>query len=260
MLALTPPYRDPADRMAFTRRQTVELGRLGLTDRQTGRIDDTVADWVRLVCHPQRWIELRCLRGGSASVDMLRGVVARRGKRTVVALRNAQLITFTEVGLHDAHDLVPILCAGLPRRPPARFGEFVLPARVGKRADQQLRDGAELATLLDYLGIPASARPVVRAAFAGPRSYVEIVVGQNIDGVAGASEVGVAIVDTTEGRILVSPRMAVDGEWVSTFEPGTPFAVARAVENLTATQPDGRWFPDSRLTRDFTTQAAGTAR
>ena len=47
------PYRDPADRMAFTRRQTVELGCLGLTDRQTGRIDDTVADWIRLVCHPR---------------------------------------------------------------------------------------------------------------------------------------------------------------------------------------------------------------
>ena len=34
--------------------------------------------------------------------------------------------------------------------------------------------------------------------------------------------------------------------------PGTPFAIAIAVEQLTAELPDGQWFPGNRLSRDFT--------
>ena len=30
-----------------------------------------------------------------------------------------------------------------------------------------------------------------------------------------------SIVDTAAGRVLVSPSRAFDGEWVSTFAPGT---------------------------------------
>jgi hypothetical protein len=61
----------------------------------------------------------------------------------------------------------------------------------------------------------------------------------------------VSIVDTTAGRVLVSPTRAPDGEWISTFAPGDPIAVATAVERLTAALPDGPWFPDQPVTRDF---------
>ena len=56
---------------------------------------------------------------------------------------------------------------------------------------------------------------------------------------------------TASGRVLVSPSKAFDGEWVSTFMPGTPLAIAAAVERLTAALPDGPWFPQLSLTRDF---------
>jgi hypothetical protein len=49
----------------------------------------------------------------------------------------------------------------------------------------------------------------------------------------------------------VSPVRGFDGEWVSTFSPGTPFAIATAVDRLIAALPDGSWFPDLQLTRDF---------
>ena len=64
------------------------------------------------------------------------------------------------------------------------------------------------------------------------------------------------MVDTAEGRVVVSPHRASDGEWVSTFSPGTPFAIALAVENLTATMPDGQWFPTAHLARDFSARRA----
>lgn len=260
VLAITSPYRDPADRTSITKQQTDQLMRLGIIGEPAGVIDPAVADWVRLVCNPEQWIELRCCRGDSRTGDMLRGIVARRGDRTVVALRNAQLITFTAVGVRDPHELVPILTAGLCRRAPAHFAEFALPARVGRRVDQQLHAGADVAGVLDYLGILASARSVMQAALAGPRNYVEIMAGQNRDGVNHTTEVGVGIVDSPEGRILITPRLAGDREWVSTFAPGNSLAIARAIEDLTGTLPDGRWFPEARLSREFATHAAAVSR
>jgi hypothetical protein len=255
VLAITTPYVDAAERGAFLAAQNAELTRMGMVSVD-GVVNAAVADWIRVVCFPERWLDLRYV--GSAATaggdDLLRGIIARRGGKTVVALRNAQLVTFTAMDIHDARALVPILGVGLAQRAPARFDEFSLPAQVGARADERLRNGAALAEVLDYLGIPRSARPVVESVFTGPRSYVEIVAGCRRDGQHASTEVGMSIVDTTEGRVLVSPSRAFDGEWISTFSPGTPFAIGVAVEQLTDQLPDGHWFDGNRLSRDFSTQ------
>ncbi|MDT5228322.1 MAG: hypothetical protein QOH94_2115 [Mycobacterium sp.] len=252
VLAITTPYTDAAERGAFIAAQTAELARMGVVSADGG-INRAVADWIRVVCFPERWLDLRYV--GSAAVsgseDLLRGIIARRGNKTVVALRNAQLVTFTAMDIHDARALVPVLGVGLAQRPPAQFDEFSLPAQVGARADERLRNGAPLTEVLDFLGIPQSARVVVESVFTGPRSYVEIVAGCHHDGRHTTTEVGMSIVDTPVGRVLVSPSRAFDGEWISTFSPGTAFAVAVAAEQLTNQLPDGHWFEGNRLSRDF---------
>lgn len=264
VLAITPPYTDSAQRNAFFGRQKDELTGLGLMSPD-GTVNSAVADWIKVVCFPDRWLDLRYIGPASAegSGELLRGIVARRvgagGKtsrkfNTVVALRSAQLVTFTAMDIDDPRALVPVLGVGLSQRPPARFEEFSMPMRVGARADERLRSGAPLEEVLDYLGIPASARPVVEAVFSGPRSYVEIVAGCNRDGQHTTTDVGLSVVDTTAGRVLVSPSRAFDGEWVSTFSPGTPFATAVAIEQLIANLPEGQWFPGQRLSRDFSGQ------
>ena len=252
VLAITTPYTDAAERGAFLAAQTAELARMGMVSAE-GVINAAVADWIRVVCFPERWLDLRYVGSAAAAGgdDLLRGIIARRGRKTVVALRNAQLVTFTAMDIHDARALVPILGVGLAQRSPARFDEFSLPAQVGARADERLRNGAPLTEVLDYLGIPKSARAVVESVFTGPRSYVEVVAGAHHDGRHTSTEVGMSIVDTTEGRVLVSPSRAFDGEWISTFSPGTAFAVAVAVEQLTGQLPDGHWFEGNRLSRDF---------
>jgi hypothetical protein len=260
VLAITMPYTDAAERGAFNDRQATELTRMGLMSAG-GDVNPAVAEWVRQVCFPDRWLDLRYVGSGAASGadELLRGIIARqRGKtqKTVVALRNAQLVTFTAMDIHDARALVPVLGVGLAQRPPARFEEFSMPARVGARADERLRSGGSLAEVLDYLGIPQSARPVVESVFTGPRSYVEIVAGCRHDGRHASTEVGMSIVDTTAGRVLVSPSRAFDGEWISTFKPGTAFAIGVAVEQLTAELPDSDWFAGNRLSRDFSTQSS----
>jgi hypothetical protein len=256
VLAITTPYSDAAERGAFLARHHADLTQLGMISAD-GAINSAVADWIRVVCFPERWLDLRYVGSTAGGDELLRGIIARRGgatPKTVVALRNAQLVTFTAMDIHDARALVPVLGVGLAQRQPARFDEFSLPAQVGARADERLRSGAPLAEVLDYLGIPKSARAVVESVFTGPRSYVEIVAGCSRDGRRASTEVGVSIVDTTAGRVLVSPSRAFDGEWISTFSPGTPFAIGVAVEQLTEQLPDGHWFEGNRLSRDFSSQ------
>ena len=247
VLAITPPYDDHAQRSQFVADRTAELTALGVMNA-AGMIDPAVAQWVRMTTRAEQWLDLRFVSGPG---DLLRGVIARRGGRTVVVLRNAQLVTFTELAIDHPHALVPVLAVGLSGRRPGRFDEFALPAALGARSDQQIRDGVPMAEVLDFLGIPPSARPGGEAAFDGSRTYVEIVAGEHRDGHRVTTNVGVSIVDTVAGRALVHPAQAFDGEWVSTFTPGTPFAIAAAVERLTASLPGGSWFPDVHLTRDF---------
>jgi hypothetical protein len=251
VLAITMPYTDAALRAEFAERQNAELERMGVVS--DGVVHPAVANWIRVVCFPERWLELRYV-GPAEGGDLLRGIVARRDRTTVVALRNAQLVTFTAMDIDDPRALVPVLAAGLAHRPPARFDAFTLPARVGVRADERLRAGTPLTEVLDYLGIPASGRAVVESVFTGARSYVEVVAGCDHDGQHATTEVGMSIVDTTEGRVLVSPSRAFDGEWISTFSPGTEFAIAGAIDALSADLPSGPWFPSQRLHRDFTAQ------
>lgn len=247
VLAITPPYSDHAERAAFESRLTAELVDLRVMTAD-GTVEPHVRRWVTTTCRARRWLELRFVRGAG---NMLRGHVARRDDHTVVALRGGGLVTLSALQVDHPQALVPILTAGLSGRPPARFDEFAIPARIGARADEQLRNGATLDDVIEFLGVPPSARAVVEAAYATDRSYVEIVAGDHRDGHRVSTDVGVSVVDTREGRVLVHPSKAFDGEWISTFTPGTPMAIATAVERLTATLPDGAWFPDLKLTRDF---------
>ena len=260
VLAITSPYSDAAQRRAFLERQKAELIQLGLVS-DGGVVNPAVADWIRVVCFPERWLDLRYVGPAKETgpSELLRGIVAQRSAttaKTIVALRSAQLITFTAMDIDDPRALVPVLGVGLGQQPPARFDEFSMPTRVGARADERLRSGATLAEVVDYLGIPSSARRVVESVFNGSRSYVEVVAGCHRDGRHATSEVGMSIVDAAAGRVLVSPSRAFDGEWVSTFAPGTPFAIAVAIEQLTALLPDAEWFSGHRLARDFTAQHA----
>lgn len=247
VLAITPPYSDHAERAAFESRVTAELVDLRVMTAD-GTVEPHVRRWVTTTCRARRWLELRSVRGAG---NMLRGHVARRDDHTVVALRGGNLVTLSALQVDHPQALVPILTAGLSGRGPAKFDEFAIPARIGARADEQLRNGATLDDVIEFLGVPPSARAVVEAAYATNRSYVEIVAGDHRDGHRVSTDVGVSVVDTREGRVLVHPSKAFDGEWISTFTPGTPMAIATAVERLTATLPDGAWFPDLKLTRDF---------
>lgn len=249
VLAITPPYSEPSAADAFAADRVAELTAMGVIST-TGAVNSAVAQWIMSTCRARQWLEIRVVSAGG---NMLRGVVGR-GERTVVALRSGGLVTFTEMDIAHPHDLVPVLTAGLHARAPADFDDFTVPVRAGARADEKLRNGGDLAEVIDHLGVPPSARPVVDAVFTGRRSYAEIVAGEHRDGYRVSTEVGVSVVDCAAGRLLVYPTQAFDGEWVSTFTPGHTPAIAAAVDRLTTALPDGSWFaPTAPAThnRDF---------
>lgn len=247
VLAITPPYSEPSAAEPFAAERTAELTTLGVM-AGSGSVNPAVARWIRQTCQARQWLELRVV---APHGDMLRGLVGRSDEATVVALRSAGLVTFTAMDIHTALDLVPVVVAGLTGRRPAVFEDFTVPVRAGARADEKLRAGAALTEILDYLGISSSARPVVESVFAGRRSYVEIVAGEYRDGHRVSTEVGVSVLDCQAGRILASPERAFDGEWVSTFTPGTDTAIAAAIDGLIATLPGGSWFAPAPHNRDF---------
>ncbi|MCV7355156.1 ESX secretion-associated protein EspG [Mycolicibacterium fluoranthenivorans] len=256
VLAITAPYSDSAAADGFAADRVAELTELGVLSGD-GAVNPAVAQWIRVCCRARQWLEIRVV---SAEGNMLRGVVGCQGERTVVALRSAGLVTFTEMDIAHPHDLVPVLTVGLPARRAADFDEFTVPMRAGVRADERLRGGAELTEVVAHLAIPPSSRAVVEAVFTGPRTYAEIVAGEHRDGYRVSTEVGVAVVDCTAGRLLVHPTQAFDGEWVSTFTPGHTSAIAAAVDRLTTSLPGGSWFsapagsdqiPATLLHRDF---------
>lgn len=255
VLAITVPFTDEGHRSAFNIRQRQELSRIGVLD-SAGAVHPAVARWIRTICRPDKWLDLRYVDAGSSTPALMRGLIARRDRPdetlTVVALRNAHLLTLTVIDADEPSVLVPSVVAGLRRRHPAKFPEFTLPTDIGAKADEQLRSGAALGEVLGFLGVPAAAHPVVESAFYGPRTYVEVVAGQRTQEGEQTTSVGVSVMDTTTGRVLIAPHRAGDGTWLSTFAPGSEFAIAVAVDQLTGLLPAGRWFPDNRLTKDFT--------
>ena len=63
VLAITTPYTDAGERGAFIDRQAAELTRLGMMSA-SGDVNPAVADWIRQVCFPDRWLDLRYVGSG----------------------------------------------------------------------------------------------------------------------------------------------------------------------------------------------------
>src|SRR5581483_6893203 len=66
VLAITTPYTDAAERGAFLAAQTAELARMGVASAD-GVINAAVAEWIRVVCFPERWLDLRYVGSAAAA-------------------------------------------------------------------------------------------------------------------------------------------------------------------------------------------------
>src|SRR5262249_15605685 len=110
-LAVTAPYFDPAEREGFNAKTLTELTQSGVID-SSGNVKASAAHSIRTVCEPRQWLEWLTMLDAD---QVLRGVLARAlDSAAVVALRYAQMITFTPLQLTHSEVVVPIITAGLP--------------------------------------------------------------------------------------------------------------------------------------------------
>lgn len=241
-LAITTPYVDPNERDAFNERCTEDLTAQGIIDDQ-GQVNATLADSIRTVCQARQWFEWLTIIDEDR---ILRAVLARNTPPdAVVAMRYAQMVTFTPMIVDYSEALVPIITTGLDDQPPARFTEFSLPMCAGAAIDQRVAAGADIVSALTELGIPESDAEVMEIARSGERSYVELTAHEATNGARHQTDVCINVINTGIGRILVSPlhdQPGAGGD--SVFAPAEPLAIAMALRDLTARLPLRDWFPD----------------
>ena len=165
-----------------------------------------------------------------------------------MALRYAQMVTFTPLQLTHTESVVPIIAAGLPEQPPARFDEFCLPMDTGKAIDARIGRGADVVETLTELGIPEWEAEIMEVARTGDHINVEITAHEATNGARHETDVGINVISTEVGRILVSPQAGEPrAGGSSVFAPADPFSVAMAVRDLTARLPSGTWFPEENF-------------
>lgn len=242
-LAITSPYLDPGQRESFNEQCVAELTETGVIDA-IGQVKPSVAEAIQTVCQATQWLEWLTLVDPQ---QVLRGVLARTSPPdAVVALRYAQMITFTPLELTHSEAIVPIITAGLPPdQPPARFEEFRLPMDIGKAIDERISRGADVVETLVDLGVPEQDAEIMEIARTGDRITVELTAHEASNGSRRQTDVSVNLISTEVGLILVSPPAGEPREGGSSvFAPAEPFAVSMAVRELTERLPSGTWFPD----------------
>lgn len=116
---LSPPLFRP---LRARRLQHQDPGRarcIGVLDAE-GNTKPSVAQSIRTICHASQWLEWLTL-DSTDNERVLRGVLARSSDSdAIVALRYAQMVTFTPLQLTHSEAVVPIITAGCPamRGPP----------------------------------------------------------------------------------------------------------------------------------------------
>lgn len=245
-LAITAPYMDPSDRDPFNEQAMAELTEAGVIDAH-GHVESSVAESVRAVCQAHQWLEWLTVIDAD---QILRGTLARTSPPyAVVALRYAQMVTFTPLQLTHSEAVVPIITTGLPAdQQPAQFDEFSLPMDIGKAIDERIGRGADIVETLIELGVSDRDAQIMEVARTGDRVTVELTAHEATNGARHQTDVSVNVISTEVGLILVSPLAGeprAGGE--SVFTPADSFAVSMAVRDLTERLPSGTWFPEENF-------------
>lgn len=250
-LAITGAYTNPAERRLFNEQMITNLaGRPIPVMTQTGVVRADVASWIRIVCASRQWLTWQVTRSGDPNA-IGRGVLARTNEfpNVVVALRWAQMVTFTQLEIPYSEALVPIITTGIEEKAPARFEDFTIKMDAGARADQLIKDGADPYEIAQSLGVPESAANLMALARSEEIVNVEVQAHDAVNGTRRETDVSVNLLNTVAGRILVSPPAGAAREGgESVFSPADSFSIAVALRDLTARLPSGTWFPEENLT------------
>ncbi|WP_280441594.1 ESX secretion-associated protein EspG [Nocardia brasiliensis] len=246
VLALLPNIFRLEDRDRVHAAVAAELTELGIM--RDGRVHREVERWLWCLYRPDVELAARVVGtglDGDASA-MLRLSLVRRGERHVLAARCDDAIViqpvFHEQGRSDT--VAAAVAAALGPCPPVRFTPMT--ATLEQFTDVPA-DPVERRQALIELGARPQTATVLTRALDQITRRAEIVLIEHQDGSTVETEVCLSVLDTREGRIVVTPAIAMDGEVRSTYAPGDDTALAAGIAALIELLPCRSWFRASRI-------------
>ncbi|NKY54033.1 ESX secretion-associated protein EspG [Nocardia vermiculata] len=246
VLALMPNVYHLDDRRRVHQAVEAQLAEAGvLVD---GRVHPVVERWLQCLYRPDTEMVARIVdtgRDGEAR-GMLRMSLVRSGSDHVLAVRNDDQIVVQSI-FQEGHNLEILSAAVLSAMgtvPPTTFEPWRVTAAeltaLPVETDERRRAIAELGAE------PKTAAVLARALETIVR-WAEVLVIEHHDGETPRPQVAMSVVDTSAGRLVVSPAIAMDGEVWSTYLPGDDAALRSGIGALVELLPGRSWFETSRI-------------
>ncbi|MFQ6395120.1 ESX secretion-associated protein EspG [Nocardia sp. KC 131] len=246
VLALLPNIYRIEDRNRVRAVVAKELTEVGIIEGD--RVHPTVEHWLQCLYRPDMELVARILDTGldGGSKGMLRLSLVRSGDTHVLAVRCDDAVVIQSV-FQERKDLESVaagLVAALGSKEVLRFQPLTATSEdFGEvPSDQDERRRA----LLDLGANPQTASLLSRVLEEVQRR-AEILVIEHRDGGSAQTEVGVSVIDTLSGRLIVTPSKAMDGQAWSTYAPGDDTAVRAGIAALIELLPGRSWFDTSRI-------------
>ncbi|WP_216900802.1 ESX secretion-associated protein EspG [Nocardia alni] len=245
VLALLPTIYNAADRDRVHAVLAETLADAGIL--VDGVVHPVVANWLRCLHRPDVELVVRIVDSdldGQAE-GMLRLSLVRCGDNHVLAVRCDDHVVVQPVfGRPGQLDVVAAaLSSALGPCPALRFEPVTVAADQFAEAPS---DPAELRRALVELGAVPHTATVLTRALGEVVRRAEVVMIEHRDGEDRRPEVCVSVFDTPSGRVVVVPRVAMDGRVWSTYAPGDEIEVGRSVRALVELLPGRDWFGTSR--------------
>lgn len=214
-----------------------------------GKVHPVVEHWLNCLYRPDVEMLVRIVdtgrEGEEADKGMLRMSLVRSGTDHVLAIRNGDHVVIQSVFCRPGEfdTVCEALLAALGPSPALNFAPMTatLEQFAEVPSGQERRRRA-----LQELGAQAHTAAVLSRAMDQVMRRADVAMIEHHDGAEVIPEIVMTVQDTLSGRIVVTPRAAMDGQVRYTFAPGDDTAVRSGTRALVDLLPGHSWFDTSR--------------
>ncbi|WP_429424332.1 ESX secretion-associated protein EspG [Nocardia sp. GAS34] len=247
MLALRPNIFLVADRNRVREVIRPQLTQAGIL--VDGRVHPVVERWLNCLYRPDVELLARIVdtgvEGEDADKGLLRMSLVRRGTDHVFAIRNGDHVVIQSVFCRpgEFETICEALLAALGSSPALNFAPMTatLEQFAEVPSGQERRRRA-----LQELGAQTHTAAALSRAMDQVLRRADLAILEHHDGAEAIPEIVMTVQDTLSGRIVVTPRVAMDGQVRYTYAPGDDAAVLSGMRALVDLMPGHSWFDTSR--------------
>jgi hypothetical protein len=243
VLAVLPNVFADADKERVRAAVAGELAEAGIL--VDGVVHPVVSHWLHCLYRPDTELVVRILDTELRHelAGMLRMSLVRSGRTHVLAVRCDDHIVIQQVAGYTLDDVAATLSAALGPCPPLGFEPVTV--TFDQLTELPAEPDGRRRALVELGAVPHAATVLSRAWDQVERE-AEVVMIEHRDGEQPRPKVCVSVLDTSPGRVVVIPRVALDGQVRATYTPGGDAAVQEAIRALVDLLPGRDWFGASR--------------